>query len=169
MEPMSQTPPDATAPTPRVDSASWQSALDAFVREMVPTDDTPGAAEAGTTALVQQALESAPPLAAVVGPGLLALDRASTLRWGAPFAALPAERRSELLTLLARGSPPPGWDAGDPSPEALWATARALVVGLFYGSPAGWALCGFPGPAVDRGGYRHTIVDPDPARLEALR
>ena len=40
---------------------------------------------------------------------------------------------------------------------------------LFYGSPLGHEVIGFPGPVVDRGGYRHTIVDPDPARLEATQ
>ena len=68
------------------------------------------------------------------------------------------------MALLARGSPPPGWTTADPPPETFWATLRGLAVGLFYGGPLGRQLTGFPGPCVDRGGYAHTIVEPDPLR-----
>jgi len=38
---------------------------------------------------------------------------------------------------------------------------------LFYGSPVGHEVIGFPGPVVDRGGYRRTLVERDPLRGEA--
>ncbi|HLH25237.1 MAG TPA: gluconate 2-dehydrogenase subunit 3 family protein [Chloroflexota bacterium] len=141
--------------------------LAVFVEALVPTDDTPGAAEARTAAAVRAALAERPPLAALVEQGLRALDRAGERLGGQPFAALAPTQRHALMTLLARGSPPPGWTAADPPPEVFWATLRGLAVGLFYGSPLGHQLCGFPGPCVDSGGYAHTIVEPDPRREPA--
>ncbi len=144
-----------------------RDALDMFVEELIPTDETPGAAEAGTAAAVRAALAERPALAALVQQGLRALDRASERYGGQPFAALAPAQRRALMTLLARGSPPPGWTAADPPPETFWVTLRGLAVGLFYGGPLGHALTGFPGPAVDRGGYAHTIVESDPLRERA--
>jgi hypothetical protein len=143
---------------------AWETALEAFVAELIPTDDEPGAAEAGTAAAVLQALAALPEQEAVLADGCRALDRASQARCQQPFAALPDAERQALMAQLARGIPPAGWTAGDPRPERFWATVRGLAVSHFYGSPLGHALFGFPGPAVDRGGYRHTIVDPDPLR-----
>src|SRR5919199_3287987 len=124
--------------------APWAAALEAFVAELIPTDDTPGAAEAGTTAAVRQALDALPQQAALVAAGCRALDRASVAQHGQPFAALPGPERRALMARLARGTPPAGWTAGDPRPEVFWATVRGLAVGLFYGSPLGHAVCGFP-------------------------
>ncbi|HEY7060733.1 MAG TPA: gluconate 2-dehydrogenase subunit 3 family protein [Chloroflexota bacterium] len=141
-------------------------ALDAFVEELLPTDDAPGAAEAGTAAAVRAALAAQPPLAALAEAGFRALDRAGERLGGKPFAALAPAQRQALMALLARGSPPPGWTAADPPPERFWAAVRGLAVALFYGSPLGHQLCGFPGASVDAGGHAHTIVEPDPLRPE---
>jgi hypothetical protein len=73
------------------------------------------------------------------------------------------------MRLLARGTPPPGWTAADPPPEAFWSTVRALAMALFYGSAYGRQVTGFPGPAVDHGGYRRTVVDRQPVRFEPGR
>lgn len=136
--------------------------LEAFVAEIIPTDEDPGAAEAGTAAQVAAALRDAPRLAAVVVPGLRALDRASRAAHGTPFAGLDAAARQALLVQLARGTAPAGWTVADPAPASFWAVARNLAAACFFGSPTGAALCRFPGPVVDRGGYRHTLVEPDP-------
>jgi hypothetical protein len=141
--------------------------LEVFVEDLLPSDDGPGAAEAGTAAAMRAALAERPPLAALAEQGLRALDRASERLGGQPFAALPAAQRHELMALLARGSPPPGWTAADPPPEVFWATVRGLAAGLFYGGPLGRQATGFPGACVDTGGYTHAIVDPDPLRSKA--
>jgi len=44
----------------------------------------------------------------------------------------------------------------------FWSTVRGLTVGLFYGSPLGHHLTGFPGACADHGGHTDTIVAPDP-------
>ena len=144
-----------------------RDALDALVEELIPTDDAPGAAEAGTAASVRQALAAQPAMAALVEQGLRALERASQQLGDHPFAALTSAQRQHLMGLLARGTPPLGWTAADPPPEAFWSTVRGLAMALFYGSPVGHAVIGFPGPVVDRGGYRRTLVERDPLRGEA--
>jgi hypothetical protein len=146
-----------------------RDALDAFVEELIPTDDLPGAAEAGTAESVRQALAERPAVAALSEAGFRALERASQQMAGLAFAALPSEQRQHLMRLLARGSPPPGWTAADPPPEVFWSTVRGLALALFYGGPVGRQVTGFPGPVVDRGGYRHTIVEPDPLRAGTER
>jgi hypothetical protein len=141
-----------------------RDALDVFVEDMIPSEGAVGAAEAGTAAAVRTALDAQPALAALAARGFDALDRASARLGGQPFAALPAAQRHALLALLARGSPPPGWTTADPPPETFWATLRGLAVGLFYGSPLGHQVVGFPGACVEQGGYARTIVEPDPLR-----
>jgi hypothetical protein len=146
----------------------WHATLAALVAETVPADDDPSAAEAGIAAAVVRVLAAVPEQAAWVAAGCGALDRASRAQHGQPFAALPSAARHALMTQLARGSPPAGWTAADPRPEQWWGAVRGLAVAQFYGSPAGHALTGFPGPAVDRGGYRHTLVEPDPLRHQPI-
>ncbi|HZU07890.1 MAG TPA: gluconate 2-dehydrogenase subunit 3 family protein [Chloroflexota bacterium] len=137
--------------------------LEAVVAELIPTDDTPGAVEARTAAALQQLLLEEGELAALIVRGLLALERASHARWGRSFTALASPERHELLRAVGRGLRPTGWTCTDPRPEVFWATLRGLAVSYFYGSPLGWQLAGCPGPAVDRGGYRHTLVEPIPS------
>jgi hypothetical protein len=144
-----------------------RDALEVLVEDLLPSDDGPGAAEAGTAAAVRAALAERPPLAALAEAGLRALDRASERLGGHPFAALPAAQRHELMALLARGSPPAGWTAADPPPEVFWTTVRGLAAALFYGGPLGRQTTGFPGACVDNGGYAHAIVEPDPLRGSA--
>lgn len=141
----------------------FNDALAAFVCEMIPSDDLPGAREAGTADGVRAVLAAQPALALLAERGFAALDRAAERLGGQPFAALPPLERQRLLAALARGSQPAGWTAADPRPELFWTTLRGLAIALFYGSPAGRQVTGFPGPVVDRGGYRHNIVDPTPA------
>jgi Gluconate 2-dehydrogenase subunit 3 len=79
-----------------------------------------------------------------------------------PFASASTEDRQALLQVLAEGRELPGWEPGGPLVGPFWNVARGLIVRVFYGSPAGWAEVDFPGPSVDRGGYGHTIVRPNP-------
>jgi len=120
-------------------------ALAALVQELIPTDDLPGAAEAGTAEAVLAHADE------LVLRGLAALDRIG-------FAQLPPEDRHQVLESLASGAAPAGWTADDPPPAQLWPAVRALALAQFYGSEQGRRVTGFPGPSVDRGGYRHTIV-----------
>ncbi len=136
--------------------------LDAFVNTMIPRDETPGALDAGVADAVMASVQSQPELTRLLETGLEALDRASRAHCGRPFASASTEDRQALLRVLAEGRDPPGWGPGGPLVGRFWNVARGLIVRLFYASPAGWAEISFPGPSVDRGGYRHTIVRPNP-------
>jgi Gluconate 2-dehydrogenase subunit 3 len=139
-----------------------RSTLDAFVDTMIPRDETPGALDAGVADAVLATVQSQPEVARLLETGLEALERASHVHCGRPFASASTEDRQALLQVLVEGREPPGWRPGGPLVGPFWNVARGLIVRLFYGSPAGWAEVGFPGPSVDRGGYRHTIVRPNP-------
>jgi len=121
-------------------------ALAALVQELIPTDDLPGAAEAGTAEAVLAHADE------LVLRGVAALDRMG-------FAQLASAQRRQVLEQLANGAPPPGWAADDPPPAQFWPAVRALALAQFYGSEQGRRVTGFPGPSVDRGGYRHNIVE----------
>ena len=136
--------------------------LDAFVDSVIPRDETPGALDAGVADAVLATIQSQPEVARLLETGLEALERASRAHCGRLFASASTEDRQALLRALAEGREPPGWGPEGPPVGPFWNVARGLVVRLFYGSPAGWAEVGFPGPSVDRGGYRHTIVRPNP-------
>lgn len=138
------------------------AALTALVDEIIPRDEAPGAVDAGVVGTLLDLLETQPPVAELIRDGLEALDRVSHARFGKPFADAPTPDRQALLQLLAEGTAPPGWQPTDPAPARFWTTIRSLVVGLFYNSPEGRRDVGFPGPSVDRGGYRHTIVRHNP-------
>jgi hypothetical protein len=129
----------------------WFAALDAFAREMIPSDDLPGAAEAGTAEAVAAVLRASPGQQVAIA-GLEALTRLG-------FVKMPSPERQEMMTLLARGTPPGGWLPTDPPPATFWRAIRGLTVALFYGSEYGRQVTGFPGPSVDKGGWKHTIIE----------
>lgn len=136
--------------------------LDAFVDTVIPRDETPGALDAGVADAVLATVQSQPEVARLLETGLDALERASRAQYGRPFASASTEDRQALLQVLGEGREPPGWGSEGPLVGPFWNVARGLIVRLFYGSPVGWAEVGFPGPSVDRGGYRYTIVRPNP-------
>ena len=128
----------------------------ALVEELIPSDDTPGAREAGTADEVLGEIEVSPTLT----EGIAALERASFAAYGIGFAAASGELRRALMDQLARGQQPAGWSG--PPVATFWMAMRNLTMSLFYGSELSRAVTGFPGPSVDRGGYRQTIVEPEP-------
>lgn len=102
------------------------------------------------------ALDAAPHLKA----GLAALNQASLAAFQIGFSEASSAQRCEMMAQLARGEQPEGW-IGPPAAQ-LWIMLRHLGLSLFYGSELSRQVTGFPGPSVDQGGYRHTIVEPDP-------
>jgi len=136
--------------------------LDAFIDTVIPRDETPGALDAGVADAVLASVQSQPEVAQLLETGLEALNRASRAHCRRRQPERRTEDRQALLQVLAEGREPPGWGPGGPLVGPFWNVARGLIVRLFYGSPAGWVEVGFPGPSVDRGGYRHTIVRPNP-------
>lgn len=144
----------------------WLATLDALVGDILPLGPEGARALAHTRQAVR-ASAAGPELAPLVQAGCRALDAAALQSSGQRFAVASDAARHALLVQLARGSPPAGWDREAPNPTVFWTTVRVLAAGHCYGSPLGWTLCGFPGPALDRGGYAHTVVESDPLRPTA--
>jgi gluconate 2-dehydrogenase gamma chain len=116
--------------------------FDAFAARIVPTDDTPGAREAGSVYFADQALADVlADLLPIVRGGLAALDE--RVREAFPdagaFADLPEVRQDEIVTAV---------EAEDPG---FFFFARTLVLIGFVGNPeyggnrdkVGWGLLGF--------------------------
>lgn len=140
--------------------AEWR-ALDAVAARILPSDEGPGAREAGCVSFVDKALANedaeALPLYRV---GLAALDDASRARHEKPFAELRPGEQDALLADCERGAVR-GWSGGAVEPGAFFETVRAHVLIGFLADPrhggnrdhAGWRLVGYPGPRHHRGGY----------------
>ena len=116
----------------------------------------PGARDAGLAHYVDQQL-GAPPseallIARAVGvmppyvnfyrSGLASLDAVSQKAHGAKFAALPQDKRNELVEQL-RQKNPEGWSAPPPSPF-FYFVSRADAVDVYYGTVEGFARLGIP-------------------------
>ena len=126
------------------------AALVAAVERIVPTDDLPGAREAGTIAYVKTRAGSSLATGELYELGADQLDAlAAATQAGATFGDLDPERQDALLAGLER--------EGDPF-------FRRLVIDTlegFYGDPrhggnrdgVSWRMLGFPGPT-GGAGYR---------------
>ncbi len=107
--------------------------VEAIAAQIFPTDETPGASEAGVVFFIDKALEGF--AAQALQPVRQGLEELRT-EWG-PFVELPYERQTELLR--------------DMETTPFFATIRTLtVMGMFanpsYGgnrAKVGWGLLGF--------------------------
>ena len=125
--------------------------LEAIVARLIPSDRTgPGALEAGAARYIDGALGDA--LAAqrpAYAAGLTALEAFSRARAGESFAALPAARQDELLTLVEQNQA----TGFAPSSSAFFELVLAHTLEGTFGDPhyggnvdyIGWELIGYPG------------------------
>jgi len=151
----------AASNEPAVLSAAQWRALDAMTARILPTDQQPGAREAGCASFIDKALANEDAAARpLYEAGLAGLDAAGRAGHGQPFAALPAAAQDALLAALEAGTAP-GWpDAAGPSP-VFFETVRVHTLIGFLSHPkyggnrgfAGWRVAGYPGPRHHRGGY----------------
>jgi hypothetical protein len=138
----------------------WRT-LEAISGRILPSDDGPGAIEAGCVNFIDKALAhedaAARPLYA---QGLLGTDQVARRRFGRVFADLAPAEQDEVLEALERGGAP-GWPEGPLASPVFFATLRAHVIVGFLADPkyggnrgfAGWKLVGYPGPRHHLGGY----------------
>ncbi|MEX2473407.1 MAG: gluconate 2-dehydrogenase subunit 3 family protein [Gemmatimonadota bacterium] len=116
--------------------------FDAFAARIVPTDDTPGAREAGSVYFADRALQDVlADLLPMVREGLAAMDE--RVRASFPdadsFADLPEARQDEIITAIETEDP------------GFFFFARTLILIGLVGNPeyggnrdgVGWALLGF--------------------------
>ncbi len=140
--------------------AQWQT-LEAMTARIIPTDEQPGAREAGCVNFIDKALaheeSKARPL---YEGGLAATDTVSSAAFGARFVELTPAQQDAVLTQLEGGTAK-GWPAKLPPSPVFFEAVRAHTVIGFLADPkyggnrdfAGWKVSGYPGPAHHHGGY----------------
>ncbi|MCU0647292.1 MAG: gluconate 2-dehydrogenase subunit 3 family protein [Gemmatimonadaceae bacterium] len=119
-------------------TAEQAAAIDAFAARIIPTDDLPGAREAGAVYFIDKAVASfAQELRAPVTSLAAALDRAAGP--GRVFAALAPEAQDTILQRVEKDSP-----------DLFGAVRFAVICGTFANSgwggnrdEAGWRILGF--------------------------
>jgi len=128
--------------------------FEAIAARILPSDDGPGATEAGCVAFVDRALaheESASrPLYLA---GLRGVEAVARLRSGRSFAELDDESRDALLAEIERGGVA-DWPVDAGSPAAFFQAVRRHTILGFLADPlyggnrqyAGWRATGYPGP-----------------------
>ncbi|MBJ19205.1 MAG: gluconate 2-dehydrogenase subunit 3 family protein [bacterium] len=136
--------------------------VEAMTGRILPTDDTPGAIEAGCVNFIDKALAGEDGAAA---PGyrsaLAELERLCRGRFDSSFADLSAEHQDRVLAELETATIE-GWSAADAAPDAFFATLRMHTILGFTLDPkyggnrdyVGWKTMGFPGPVHQLGGAR---------------
>ncbi len=139
--------------------AEW-AAVDAIASRIIPTDEDPGAREAGCVNFIDKALahEDAPALP-LYQLSLGYLDALCRARFESPFAELTEAEQDETLAGLEVGKAEP-WPEGPIRPEVFFATIRFHVIAGFTADPrhggnrefSGWKLLGYPGPRHHMGG-----------------
>jgi gluconate 2-dehydrogenase gamma chain len=135
--------------------------VEAITGRIIPTDQEPGAIEAGCVNFIDKALAhedaQARPLYTL---GVAGTDRVAQRRFGRAFAKLAPADQDEVLAGLEQGGAP-DWPEGPISSAIFFATVRAhTILGLLadpkYGGNrdyAGWKLVRYPGPRHHLGGY----------------
>jgi gluconate 2-dehydrogenase gamma chain len=139
--------------------------LEAAVVRVIPSDEDPGAREAGTIDYVLSRARQDTPSRQRLIDGARLLERLARETGASGFVELTADAQDALLAQLDRD--------GDPFFERL---VVAVMEG-FYGDPrhggnqhgASWAMLGFPGPQHPRGWqrplgwYDEHVPDEEPA------
>jgi gluconate 2-dehydrogenase gamma chain len=135
--------------------------VEAITARIIPTDDEPGAVEAGVVNFIDKALANEEKsLAPVYTAGLAGVDAVAKKRFQKPFTALAAAEQDEVLTALESGKAD-GWPKGAVKAADFFAVLRAHTVYGFLCDPAyggnrdyaGWKVVGYPGRQHHRGGY----------------
>jgi gluconate 2-dehydrogenase gamma chain len=151
----------ATSSRPLVlTEGSWKT-VEAITARIIPTDDQPGAVEAGCTNFIDKALahEDAA-LKPLYKDGIAGIDAVSRERFQKPFVALSAEEQDEVLAALESGRAD-GWSAKGHPPAKFFEAVRAHTIIAFLADPkyggnrgyAGWTTVGYPGGGHHLGGY----------------
>jgi gluconate 2-dehydrogenase gamma chain len=148
----------STEPTV-LNAAEWKI-LDAITARLIPTDDLPGAREAGCVNFIDKALANEDSgMRPLYAEGLEAFETCARARERKSFTELDAQAQDAFLIGL-QGGAFEEWKASVPSAQFFEAVRIHTVIG-FLSDPvhggnrdyAGWKAIGYPGPAHHRGGY----------------
>ena len=151
----------AASSAPVVLNAAQWTLVEAISARIIPTDDEPGAVEAGVVNFVDKALANEDKaLRPVYEAGLVGTDAVAKQRFKKPFVDLAAGEQDEILLALEHGKAP-GWPKGPVGAGDFFAAVRAHTVFGFLCDPVyggnrdyvGWKVTGYPGRQHHRGGY----------------
>lgn len=140
--------------------AQWQT-LEAMTARIIPTDQQPGAREAGCVNFIDKALANEETAARpLYEAGLATTDTVATATFGARFVELTPAQQDALLAQLESGTAK-GWPTTLPPSPVFFEAVRAHTVIGFLADPkyggnrdfAGWKVSGYPGPHHHFGGY----------------
>ena len=139
--------------------------LAAACDQVVPPDDSPGAAEAGVVAFIDRQLATrARDQLETWQRGVRALDATARARKGMSFAELTSEEQTAILESVEAGEVPAGaWEGLEP--QAFFGRLVRYTMMGFYGDPrhggnrehVSWRMLGVP-PAPIRGRLHETPV-----------
>jgi gluconate 2-dehydrogenase gamma chain len=151
----------AAASGPVALTADQWSMVEAIAARIIPSDDEPGATEAGVVNFVDKALaHEDKALVPVYRAGLAGVDAVAKKKFRKAFVALAAAEQDEVLGALESGKAD-GWPKGALGAADFFAAVRAHTVYGFLCDPAyggnrdyaGWKVVGYPGRQHHRGGY----------------
>jgi gluconate 2-dehydrogenase gamma chain len=140
--------------------ARWKL-VEAIAERIIPSDDEPGATEAGVVNFVDKALANEDKaLVPVYEAGLAGVDAVAKKKFRKAFVALAADQQDQVLAALESGKAD-GWPKGAVAAADFFAAVRAHTVYGFLCDPAyggnrdhvGWKVVGYPGRQHHRGGY----------------
>jgi gluconate 2-dehydrogenase gamma chain len=139
--------------------SEWEL-VEAITGRIIPTDEDPGAVEAGCVNFIDKALayeEAAQQDLYHVALG--AIDDAARARFGERFAALRPEQQDEVLLAVESGQLRE-WPSRMSSQGFFQILCTHTIIGFLadpsYGGNldyAGWKAIGYPGPRHEFGGY----------------
>jgi gluconate 2-dehydrogenase gamma chain len=141
-------------------SATEWEVVDAIAARILPTDEDPGAREAGCVNFIDKALANED---AMILPlyqmSLAALEGHCQAVFKNSFTGLSEEQQDKVLIQVESGTIS-GWPQGPIRPEAFFATVRFHTLVGFVANPSyggnqdyvGWKVMGFPGPRHKFGG-----------------
>ena len=139
--------------------SEWEL-VEAITGRIIPTDEDPGAVEAGCVNFIDKALayeEAAQQ--DLYHVALKAIDDAAQARFGERFAALRSEQQDEVLLAVESGQLGE-WPSRMSSQGFFQILCTHTIIGFLadpsYGGNldyAGWKAIGYPGPRHEFGGY----------------
>jgi len=138
--------------------------VEAIAARIIPSDDEPGATEAGVVNFVDKALANEDKaLLPVYKAGLAGIDAVAQKRFRSTFVALTPTEQDDVLLAL-EGGKADGWPKGAKNSIGaadFFGAVRAHTIFGFLCDPSyggnrdyvGWKVVGYPGRQHHRGGY----------------
>jgi hypothetical protein len=151
--------------TPRFFSADEYATVERLAQLIIPSDDGPGAREAGVSEFIDFMISSDPGVQYRFRYGLTWLDAHATELHGAPFRTLDEAKQNDLLGRLAYRAQ---YRDGEEEGRAFFKLIREYTIMGFYTSRVGLEQLDYPGLRIyaESPGCPHA-GDPEHKRLPA--